>query len=129
MKMVAWLTAGTLAFLSVVLINLDFASGQTPPAKTSELLSRGKKIYEEKCAICHGAQGNAQTPMAQVLKPLPRDFTQPLTEWAVSKGEPVKIFKVIKEGIPNSPMVKFDLPDEDVWALVHTVREFSTERK
>ena len=125
MKTVAWFTAGAMAILSVALLNLDLASGQTPPSKTAELLSKGKTIYEEKCSICHGAQGNGQTPLSQVLKPPPRDFTQSLTDWAVSKGDPVKIFKVIKEGIPNSPMVKFDLPDEDIWALVHTVREFS----
>lgn len=125
MKTTAWITAGVMAILSVAFISLDLASAQSPPSKTAELLSKGKKVYEEKCAVCHGVQGNGQTPFSQVLKPPPRDFTQPFPEWAVSKGDPVKVFKVIKEGIPNSPMVKFDLQDEDIWALVYTVREFS----
>ena len=122
--MTFWLTAGAVMLLSIAPVYHNSALGQTPPPKTSELLSKGKKIYADKCASCHGTEGNGRTPMAKVLKPPPRDFTQPLNNWAVSHGEPEKIFKVIKEGIPDTGMVKFELPDEDVWALVYTVMEF-----
>jgi high-affinity iron transporter len=124
MKMTFWLTAVAVVFLSIASVYHNSAHGQTPPPKSPELLSKGKKLYQDKCASCHGAQGNGQTSMAKVLKPPPRDFTQPLKDWPASRGEPGSIYKVIKEGVPNSAMLKFDLPDEDVWALVYTVMEF-----
>jgi len=125
MKTARWAIAGIVMLLSIAPLLIDSVSGQTPPAKTPEMLSKGKKIYQEKCASCHGARGNGQTPMAKILTPPPRDFTQPLKNWAVSQGDPVKVFKAITEGIPNTGMVKFSLPDENVWALVYTVTEFS----
>ena len=125
MKKMFWVTAAGVMLLSVALLNPDPLLGQTSPAKTPDLLARGKKIYKEKCTICHGTEGDGQTAAAQILKPPPRDFTQPWKHWAVSQGNPVKIFNVIKEGIPNSSMVKADLPDEDIWAVVYAIMEFN----
>jgi cytochrome c len=125
MKKGLWLTAAGVMFLYISILNPQSVLGQTPPTKTPALLVKGKQIYEEKCTICHGKQGNGQTAAAQVLKPPPRDFTQPWKNWAVSLGNPVKIFQVIKEGIPNTAMVKADLPDEDVWAVVYAIMEFN----
>lgn len=103
-------------------------SGNTPPPQTPELMSKGMSIYQKRCASCHGKDGNGQTPMAKILNPPPRDFRQPVKNWTVTQGNPEKIHKVIKEGIPNTAMVKNDLPEEDLWALVYTVLEFSREK-
>jgi hypothetical protein len=72
-----------------------------------------------------GTQGNAQTAAAQILKPAPQDFTQPWKNRRVSQGNPVKVFEVIKKGVPNSSMLKADLPDADIWAVVYAVMEFN----
>lgn len=129
MKQASWLAAFTVVCLFIAPLTLGPVFGQAPPSKTADILSKGKMIYEKRCVACHGAQGDGQTPIAPVLKPAPRDFTQPLANWAVSKGDPAAIFKTIKEGIPNSSMVNFSLPDEDIWALVYTVMSFSREKK
>ena len=125
MKRTVWLIAGAVMLLSIAPIYHNSAMGQAPPPQTPELLEKGKKIYQNKCASCHGVEGGGQTPMAKVLKPPPRDFTQPSKSWAFSQGDPAKIFKAIKEGVPNTGMLKFELPDEDIWALVYRVMEFS----
>ncbi|MHC1745315.1 MAG: cytochrome c [Syntrophobacteraceae bacterium] len=125
MKTALWLTVIALALLSPAPFLNDRALGQTAPPKTSELLSKGAKLYGEKCAGCHGSQGNGHTPMEKILNPPPRDFTLPLNDWTVTRGSPAKIFKVISEGIPDTSMMKFPLADEDVWALVYTVMGFS----
>lgn len=108
-------------------LSWDTGWGQQPPPKTPQLLSQGKKLFEQNCTPCHGAQGNGQGALAKILNPPPHNFTQPLKIWPNSKGDPAKIFGIIKAGIPDSAMTKFTLPDEDVWALVYTVMAFSKD--
>ncbi len=38
----------------------------------------GKAIYDDKCAHCHGAQGEGDGAGAERLSPRPRDFTRGL---------------------------------------------------
>jgi mono/diheme cytochrome c family protein len=99
--------------------------GRKPPEKTAELLNRGKKLYEENCIQCHGPNGDGKGWKAAELKKKPRDFTVPLNEWSYSHGDPQKIFEVLKTGIPDTPMAMFDFSDEQRWALVYRVMEFS----
>jgi len=102
----------------------------TPPKKTPDLLTQGKKLYEQNCSPCHGDKGDGKGPAGVVLKPPPRDFANPFKDWPYTKGDPNKIFEVISKGIPNSAMVKWDqLPEKDRWALVYTVMEFSVSAK
>jgi high-affinity iron transporter len=117
----------------VVLLNLElgvqWGLAQDASPKTPQLLQKGKQLYEKNCAPCHGIQGNGQGPMAGMLNPPPHNFTEPLQGWKNSKGDPLKIFEVVKKGVPNSPMIGFPFTDEDIWALVYTVMDFSDERK
>jgi mono/diheme cytochrome c family protein len=102
----------------------------TPPKKTPDLLTQGKKLYEQNCSPCHGDKGDGKGPAGVLLKPPPRDFANPFKDWPYTKGDSNKIFDVISKGIPNSAMVKWDqLPEKDRWALVYTVMEFSVSTK
>ncbi len=96
-----------------------------PPEKTTELLNRGKKLYEENCVQCHGPNGEGNGWKAAELKTKPRNFTLPFSQWTYSKGDPNKIFDVLKIGIPDTPMAMFNFSDEERWALVYRVMEFS----
>ena len=100
---------------------------QKPPPKTPELLSLGKKLYENNCIHCHGTKGDGKGPKASELKVKPRNFTLPLDQWRVSNGDPKKIFDVFKDGIPGTPMAMFHFANEECWALVYRVMEFSKE--
>ena len=123
----------TSIFVSLIfLASLEGVLGKdpTPPKKTPELLTQGKKLYEQNCVPCHGPKGDAKGPLAPSLKPAPSDFAEPLNKWPNTKGEPQKIFDVISKGIPNSAMVKWDhLPEQERWALVYAVSEFATPGK
>jgi mono/diheme cytochrome c family protein len=115
--------------VSLVLFLLGTALGKdpAPPKKTPELVSQGKKIYDQNCVTCHGPKGDGKGQLGAALKPAPADFTQPLKEWSDTKGEPKKVFDVITKGIPNSSMVKWDhLPEQERWALVYYVEGFAT---
>jgi len=98
---------------------------ERPSPKTPELLAQGKKIYENNCVQCHGPNGDGNGWKAAELKKKPRNFTLPFDQWNYSKGEPKKIFEVLKVGIPDTPMAMFHFTDEERWALVYRVMEFS----
>ena len=40
-------------------------------------LDRGKEIYENKCQMCHGANGKGDGPAAVAFSPKPQDFADP----------------------------------------------------
>jgi len=117
---------GSLFFLGSF---IAWAHAQKPPPKTPELLSQGKTLYEQNCAVCHGVKGDGKGPAGVALKPPPRTFNIPLNQWTFSKGDLNKIFGVITKGIPNTAMVKWDhLPEQDRWALVYTVVGFAAPK-
>ena len=121
----------TIVGLLILLSFFGTSPGQKkPPKKTPDLLSQGKKLYEQNCVPCHGPKGDAKGPLALSLKPAPSDFGEPLNKWPNTKGDPQKIFDAISKGIPNSAMVKWDhLPEQERWALVYAVSEFATPGK
>ncbi len=104
--------------------------GQTTiPKKTPELLSQGKKLYQQNCIPCHGVKGDGKGPLGPALKPPPRDFNLPFKLWPHSKGDLKKVFELISQGIPNTSMVKWNqLSEQERWSLVYYVIEFSTPK-
>jgi mono/diheme cytochrome c family protein len=101
-----------------------------PPKKTPELLKQGKKIFEQICAPCHGPKGDGKGPAGALLKPAPSDFTKPLKDWPMTKGDPKKIFEVISKGIPNSGMVAWtQYSEQERWALTYITMEFAAPPK
>jgi high-affinity iron transporter len=101
-------------------------SQSNPPKKTAELLTPGKKLFEQNCATCHGPKGDGKGQLGVALKPPPSDFTNPFHQWAFGKGDLKKVFEVITKEIPNTSMVKWNqLSDQERWALVYFVVEFA----
>jgi len=123
MKKWTWiLTFGSLFLLATICL----AANPAPPKKTPELLKEGKKIYDQICATCHGANGDGKGPAGAVLNPPPSDFRKPLKEWPNTKGDPQKIFEVISKGIPSSAMIGWtQYSEQQRWALVYRVMDFS----
>ena len=124
----------TLIISSVYFITLSISTvalGQAKmPTKTAELITQGKKLYQQNCLPCHGAKGDGKGPAGAVLQPPANDFTKPLKEWPTTKGDPQKIFEVISKGIPNTGMVAWtQFPEQERWALVYAVIEFATPAK
>jgi len=125
MKRWTWILAvGSLYLLASS--SVGFAANPKPPAKTADLLSQGKKLYDQNCVPCHGAKGEGKGALAETLTPRPSDFALPLKDWPNTKGNPEKIFEVISKGIPNSAMVGWpQLSEKDRWGLVYRVMDFS----
>jgi len=85
------------------------------------LMARGKAIYAQTCATCHGPDGKGDGPGGKGLTPKPRNFTQ---NAAWKNGTRVEdIYKTLSEGIKGSSMVAYnDLSKRDRMALVHVVQ-------
>jgi high-affinity iron transporter len=126
-KLLCIITVGCL----ILLFSFGSVLGQTqkPLKKTPELLSQGKKLYDQNCTTCHGVKGDGKGQLGTALKPAPSDFTKPFKQWAFGKGDLKKVFDVITKGIPNSSMVKWDqLSEQERWALVYFVVEFASPK-
>lgn len=91
----------------------------------SDVLDRGKLIYEQRCAVCHGQQGQGDGPEAPFLSPRPGSL--------VSAGTSVKsdadLLAVIANGKPRTAMPAWkDLLSEeqrrDVLAYIRTLIRF-----
>ena len=125
-KILQVIVAGSLLLF---LLGTALAKDPSPPKKTPALLSEGKKLYEQNCVTCHGSKGDGKGQLGGALKPAPTNFTLPLKEWPITKGEMSKIFDVITKGIPNTSMVKWSqLSEQERWALVYVVVEFAAPK-
>ncbi len=131
MKKLLWtIMAGCIALYVFVSFGQAAQKPAAIPKKTPELLSQGKKNYEQTCAACHGAKGDGKGPAGLALKPPPNDFKKPLREWPITKGDPRKIFEVISKGVPNSSMVGWtQFSEQERWGLVYAVMEFAAPAK
>jgi len=89
-----------------------------------ELLARGKALYTQTCATCHGAEGQGDGPGAKGLKPAPRRFTE-AQGWTNGPGIP-QIYHSLEKGVPGTSMVSYSyLSKRDRMALVHVVQGFA----
>lgn len=125
MKNLSWIVIVVTLFV-VSLLGAALGKDPVPPKKTPELLKQGKKIFEQICAPCHGSKGDGKGPVGGLLKPPPSDFTKPLKDWPITKGDTKKIFDVISKGIPNTGMVAWtQYSEQERWALTYTSMEFA----
>lgn len=89
-------------------------------------LNRGKLLYNEKCANCHGPTGHGDGPQAAFLDPKPTNLSD--TKY-MSTLTDEHIFKTISEGgiaVGKSnlmPRWKFVLLENDIWTVVAYIRK------
>jgi mono/diheme cytochrome c family protein len=93
---------------------------KTVMSASPELLARGKAIFTQTCATCHGSDGKGDGPGGKGLNPPPRNFTANVG-W--KNGTRIEdIYKTLEEGIQGSGMNSFSyLSKKDRMALVHHV--------
>ncbi len=86
-------------------------------------LSRGAQLFQQNCASCHGAKGDAQTPVARQLDPPPIAFSD---RERASQRSPFALYQVINQGLEGTAMQSFaQLPDADKWALAFQASRFA----
>ncbi len=89
----------------------------------------GAVIYQERCAFCHGDQGDGNGPVAQYLDPRPRDFTAGQFKFrTTASGElPLRqdVIDIVKSGVRGTAMPRWEgvLSEAEVEAVVDYVTQ------
>jgi predicted CXXCH cytochrome family protein len=82
-------------------------------------VSAGRDLYRQKCEVCHAYDGSGQTALAPGQYPRP----PALRSAAVTATPDGEIFYHIRNGIRNTAMPAWNLPDRETWQLVSYIRE------
>jgi cytochrome c oxidase cbb3-type subunit 2 len=79
-----------------------------PGANLGPDVPLGRRVYAERCAVCHGPDGRGNGPAAPSLIPRPRDFTLGQFKYkSTPPGEPptdADLTRVVSDGLPASAM-------------------------
>ena len=67
--------AKSVSFLGMAMLIAAILSGNNVVYGSE--YDKGKALYEEKCMICHGANGKGNGPAAMALSPPPKNFNSP----------------------------------------------------
>lgn len=94
-----------------------------PVKLTPQSIEAGKKLFSEKCDVCHGEKGDGNGDMAEMLHPKPADLTNPD---GVGKRSDKQIFDLLTNGKDVMPKFK-DLPEKDRWNLVNFIRSLEAK--
>ena len=109
----------------------EAVTGRETGASPDELLTRGRRLYGIRCAVCHGMSGAGDGPASLFMETQPRDFTRLTFKFRKSSRNfpsDLDLFRSITAGFPAYGMPSFRyLSDEDRWSLVHYVKALARE--
>jgi mono/diheme cytochrome c family protein len=107
-----FLMSRSIAFLvSLMVIVAVISLGKVSYASEYD---KGKALYDEKCMICHGADGKGDGPAAAALSPPPKDFNRP--EFWSQKNLDQVITNQVKNG--KGAMPAFSLTDKEIKEII-----------
>lgn len=83
----------------------------------------GKKVYDAKCTLCHGAAGKGDGPAGASLNPKATNFT----DKEKMKKSDDELFKSISDGVKGTSMIGYagSTSEADRWNLVAYIRSLS----
>ncbi|MDH3653238.1 MAG: cytochrome c [Myxococcales bacterium] len=98
--------------------SVDYDKVEVPIAQLSsdEARARGRTLFKEKCALCHGDRADGNGVRSQGLSRKPVDFGSP--GWR-SNATAITVFEVLSEGKRGTSMPAWPtLSDGQKWDLV-----------
>jgi cytochrome c oxidase cbb3-type subunit 2 len=100
------------------------------PRESEPLRARGERVYQQRCAACHGKRGDGRGWAARALPIVPRDFTAGVYKLRSTPTGSIPtdedLFTTISRGMHGTPMMAWrGLPEDERWALVARLKAFS----
>jgi len=108
-------------------LEIETAALEARPANDEYNREQGRRLYNFRCAGCHGTSGEGNGPAAEYLDPRPRDFlfanfkmrTTEFSELPLDED----LYRTITRGIPGTAMPSWATLEEDErWQLVYWIR-------
>jgi len=125
-----WLLGLTLVAVTVFVF-ADEKTGWIAPAEAKKMKNpikatkasteKGKEIYESKCALCHGVNGDGKGPASAGLNPKPTNFRESHGE-KMTDGEH---FWKITTGKGGMPSFDKELTEVERWHVINYIHTFS----
>jgi predicted CXXCH cytochrome family protein len=81
-------------------------------------VTAGRDLYRQKCEVCHASDGSGVTEAGSGQYPPPRD----LRSSGVQQYTDGELFYFIRNGIRNTAMPGWSIPDQQIWRLVVYIR-------
>ena len=98
--------------------DIDGSTIEPPVALDDKTAAAGKKLFMIYCAVCHGKNGKAESPVAEKMDMQPFDLTEVDT---VSLTDGELLVKILaSDGI--MPNYRNELSDREAWEIVAYVR-------
>jgi len=94
---------------------------KNPIKATKASTEKGKEIYESKCALCHGVNGDGKGPASAGLNPKPTNFRESHGE-KMTDGEH---FWKITTGKGGMPSFDKELTEVERWHVINYIHTFS----
>lgn len=97
---------------------IDYDQVDVPIARLSsdDARKRGRLIFEQHCALCHGARADGNGVRSKGLSGKPANFTS--TDWRNSVT-PISVFRVVSEGKRGTSMPAWPtLTDDQKWDVI-----------
>jgi mono/diheme cytochrome c family protein len=92
---------------------------------SNEARAKGRELFLENCAICHGVRGDGHGRRSTGFTTPPRNFTDPVWRRATT---PRHVFFAIREGLHGTPMPAWpSFSDTEAWDLVAYVLSLGEE--
>jgi len=112
------------------------ANHEAEPAKAAStpyagnVAAAAQSLFNERCVVCHGAEGKGNGPASSALNPRPRDYTDRAWQATVTDDHLRKTIQLGGAAVGKSPLMPAS-PDLDgkpdvVEGLVMIVRRFGS---
>jgi mono/diheme cytochrome c family protein len=109
--------------------NSDAKKMKNPVASNAQSIEAGQKIYQTRCAPCHGGMGKGDGAAGGSLPVKPSDLTDAKWDHGSTDGE---IFTSIRDGIGPKFVMKGSkdkVSDQDIWNIVNYLRSIGPKTK
>lgn len=123
---------------SLLLLLLGASEGEPSDASEAQPAALpGRDLYDQHCAVCHGAEGKGDGPAGLPIVPMPRDFSVGRFKFDADgdgrTGTDRDLFLVIRDGagaVGGNPVMApwKHLGDERIHDLVAYVRSLARDR-
>jgi mono/diheme cytochrome c family protein len=102
-----------------VVIPLEAGGKKNPLPETDDVVSQGRQVFLQSCALCHGADGRGKTYLGRSMYPPAMDLNSP----HVQHWSDADLFWIIQNGVrlTGMPSWQSGISDNDTWKLARFI--------